>query len=336
MVNASVHLKLECLQKTGSFKTRGALHAIMRLSPEQQKKGVVAASAGNHAQGGTPNFHPPAGTHRKVAFGASICNSPCTIYMPVTAPVAKQRATKSYGAEVVLCGDTLSEALAQAQEDCKKQGKTFIHPFNDENVVCGQATCGLGELCRLGSDRAEILDELPDVDAVFIPLGGGGFVVGVAMAIKRTHPHIKVYGVEAAGASSMHTSIETGVLTAVNVNTICDGIAVPRVGDITFALAQKYIDGILLVSDFEVSTALFLLLERAKIVAEPSGVAGLAAVLTKKIDLEGKKVCVVISGGNIDMGLLGRIMNRQLVELGRRIQLRGMVSEKIGGLWLSD
>ena len=308
MTGGDVYLKLENLQKTGSFKVRGAAYAMSQLSEEEKKAGVIAASAGNHAQG--------------VAYAASRLGIPSTIVMPRFSPIAKIHATQAYGAKVILHGAVFDEALAKAQEIAKETGATFLHPFNNENVIAGQGTIGL-----------EIYDELPDVEVVAIPVGGGGLSSGIAIALKTLNPDVEIYGVEAESAASMQTSFQAGkIKSATHLDTVCDGIAVKTVGDLTFQIARDLFSGVATVGELEVTRTLFLLLERAKIVVEPAGCVGLTAYQYGKIDVKGKKAVAVLSGGNIDMSFMARVIEKELFRLGRSVRMRGVILDRVGTL----
>lgn len=289
-----VYLKPENLQRTGSFKVRGAYYKISQLSDEEKTKGVIACSAGNHAQG-------VAIASKKFGIKAKIC-------MPEGAPLSKVEATKGYGAEVVLVPGVYDDAHAEAERLREKYGYTFIHPFDDEDVIAGQGTIGI-----------EIIEQLNDVDVVVVPVGGGGLISGVAYAIKSIKPGVKVYGVQAAGAPSMVNSFHDGKIeTLPSVSTIADGIAVKEPGSLTFKLCSQYVDDIVSVTDDQISTAILALMEKQKMVAEGAGAVSLAAVMFNKIPgLAGKKVCCLISGGNIDVTILSRVINRGLLNSGR-------------------
>lgn len=307
--NSQVWLKTENLQVTGSFKVRGAYYKISKLSEEELKRGVIACSAGNHAQG--------------VALGAQKRNAKAVICMPDIAPIAKVEATKSYGAEVHLVPGTYDDASAYAQKLCKERGMTFVHPFDDPDVIAGQGTVGL-----------EILEQLPDVDAVLVPVGGGGLISGVAFAIKHLRPECKVYGVQAAEAPSMKRSIEAqDKLTLSTANTFADGIAVKHPGDLTFELVNKYVDGIVTVSEDEIAAAILFLVEQRKLVCEGAGAVSVAAIIYDKMpELRGKKVCCLLSGGNIDVNILSRVIYRGLLASGRRAEIRLALPDKPGQL----
>ncbi len=308
ITGGEIYLKLENLQKTGSFKVRGAAYAMSQLSDKEKEAGVIAASAGNHAQG--------------TAYAATRLGIKSTIVMPVFSPVAKIQATEGYGANVVLHGVAFDDALAHARELAETTGATFLHPFNDENVIAGQGTIGL-----------EILDECPDVDVIAVPVGGGGLVSGISIAVKEQRPEAEVYGVEAASAASMKASIEAGKIVNVqNLDTICDGIAVKRPGRLTFRIAKDLLTGVVTVEELEVTRTLFMLLERAKIVVEPAGCVGLAAYQHGKIDIKGKKAVAVLSGGNVDMSFLSRVVEKELFRLGRSVRVRGSILDRVGSM----
>lgn len=303
-----VYLKLENLQKTGSFKVRGAAYAMSQLTDDEKKAGVIAASAGNHAQG--------------VAYAATRLGIKSTIVMPIFSPVAKIQATQGYGASVVLHGASFDDALAHAKETAEMTGATFLHPFNNEDVIAGQGTIGL-----------EIMDELPSVEVVAVPVGGGGLVSGIAIAIKEQKPEVKIYGVEAKSAAAMKASLEAGKITKVDgLDTICDGIAVKKPGRLTFGIAKNLLEGVVTVEELQVTRTLFHLLERAKIVVEPAGCVGLAAFQHGAIDVKGKTAVAVLSGGNIDMSFMSRVVEKELFRLGRSVRVRGVISDRIGSM----
>ncbi|MBQ9694238.1 MAG: threonine ammonia-lyase [Kiritimatiellae bacterium] len=306
---SQVYLKTENLQVTGSFKVRGAFYKISTLSDEELKRGVIACSAGNHAQG--------------VALGAQQRGAKAVICMPDIAPIAKVEATKSYGAEVRLVPGTYDDASAYATKVCQEEGMTFVHPFDDPDVIAGQGTLGL-----------EILEQLPDVEAVMIPVGGGGLISGVAYAIKQLKPDCKVYGVEAAEAPSMKRSVEAqDKLTLASVNTFADGIAVKRPGDRTYSMVNQYVDGIVTVSEDEIAAAILFLIEQRKLVCEGAGAVSVAAMIYDKVpELQGKKVCCLLSGGNIDVNILNRVIYRGLQASGRRAEIRLSLPDKPGQL----
>jgi len=310
ILGVSVYLKQENFQKTGSFKIRGAYNKIMNLSKEEKAAGVIAASAGNHAQG--------------VAFGAQSAGIKATILMPEGAPITKAMATKGYGAEVILHGQSYDDAYEKALEIQKESKATYIHAFDDPYVIAGQGTMGL-----------EILEDLPDVDAVIAPIGGGGLISGIAVALKSLRPQVKILGVQAEGAPSMYKAKQIGQInTLESVSTIADGIAVKRPGNLTFDLVQKYVDDIAIVNDEEVAKAILMLLERTKSVVEGAGAVSLAALMTKKFNLKGKKVAVVLSGGNIDVNIVSMIIERGLAKAGRHLRFKTILLDKPGALQL--
>ncbi len=304
----SVYLKLDNLQRTGAFKERGALNKLLTLTPEELSRGVIAASAGNHAQGVA--YH--AGRH---GIRAQIC-------MPLTTPLIKVSATKSYGAEIVLHGANYDEACEEAVRRSEQFGMTFVHPFDDEVVIAGQGTMGL-----------EILEQVPDIEAVIAPIGGGGLIAGIGCAVKETNPHVRVIGVQPARLPSMKVAIAEGhPVTLSPAATIADGIAVRRAGEKTLPLVQKYVDEIVTVDEEEIANAILLLLEREKTLAEGAGAAAIAALINHKAPLSGKKVAVLVCGGNIDVSLLSRIMERGLVKDGRLVRLRVHLPDYPGAL----
>lgn len=303
-----VYLKLENLQKTGSFKVRGSYNKLISLSEEELKKGVVAASAGNHAQG--------------VAYSSQMLGIPCTIVMPKGAPLSKVLATRQYGAEVILEGNVFDEALAFALELNEKRGATFIHAFDDEAVITGQGTVGL-----------EILDQLPEVEAVICPVGGGGLIAGVAMAVKEKNPNIAVYGVQTMACPSMKQSlIEQKPVAIKSAPTMADGIAVQKPGASNFEIVKKYVNDIVCVDEMEIARTMLLLLERNKLLVEGSGASSLAALLYKKINITNKKVAAVLSGGNVNVHFISRIIERGLVESGRYANFSIILKDKPGEL----
>ena len=304
----SIFLKPENLQVTGSFKVRGACFKIAQLTEEERQRGVVACSAGNHAQG--------------VALAATSHGISSLICLPDNAPISKIEATKRYGADVCLVGGVYDDAYRRALVLRDEKGYTFIHPFDDEDVIAGQGTIGL-----------EILDHLPDMDAVIVPVGGGGLISGVAYAIKHLAPHIKVYGVQANGAPSMLDSISHGKIERLpSVRTIADGIAVKEPGLHTFDLCQKYVDEIVSVSDDEISTAILTLIEQHKLIAEGAGAVSVAAAMFNKVPVKGKKVVCLVSGGNIDVTILSRVIGRGLQTSGRSCSLKIELVDKPGQL----
>jgi threonine dehydratase len=304
----SVYLKLDNLQRTGAFKERGALNKLLTLTAEERSRGVIAASAGNHAQGVA--YH--AGRH---GIRAEIC-------MPLTTPLIKVSATKSYGAEVILHGANYDEACEEAVRRSQQFGMTFVHPFDDEVVIAGQGTMGL-----------EILQQVPDIEAVIAPIGGGGLIAGVACAVKATNPQVRIIGVQPARLPSMKVAIAEGhPVTLTPAATIADGIAVRRAGEKTLPLIQKYVDDIVTVDEEEIANAILLLLEREKTLAEGAGAAAIAALINRKTPLSGKKIAVLVCGGNIDVSLLSRIMERGLVKDGRLVRLRVHLPDYPGAL----
>ena len=307
LASSEVYLKLENLQKTGSFKIRGAYNKIKHLTPAEKQRGVIAASAGNHAQG--------------VAYGARAAGIKATIVMPEIAPLAKITATRGYGAEVVLAGGVYDEAYAKALELQAETGQTFIHAFNDHAVIAGQGTIGL-----------EILEDLEDVDAIVVPIGGGGLIAGIAVAVKELAPHVKVYGVQAQGAPAMYMSKKAhAIKTTRDAETFADGIAVKIPGDLTFELIERYVDDIVVIDDEAIAGTILMLLERAKLMVEGAGAISLAAILHDKIPAKGKLVSV-ISGGNVDVNFISRIIERGLVKAGRRVRLQTVVVDRPGSL----
>lgn len=302
-------LKAENLQKTGSFKIRGAYYKIARLSPEEKQRGVIACSAGNHAQG--------------VALAAQKNGIPALICLPDGAPISKVEATRSYGAELCLVPGVYDDAYQRALQLQKERQLTFIHPFDDEDVIAGQGTIGL-----------EILDQLEDVDAIVVPVGGGGLISGIAFAVKQINPKVKVYGVQAAGAASMIGSLHDGKIECLpSVSTIADGIAVKQPGVHTFDCCMKYVDGMVAVTDEEICAAILALIEKQKMIAEGAGAAPVAAILAGKLpELDGKKVCCLVSGGNIDVTILSRVITRGLVMSGRQCTLNIELLDKPGQL----
>ena len=307
---SDIYLKTENLQITGSFKVRGACYKISQLTSEEKEKGVVACSAGNHAQG--------------VAMAAAINKINAVICLPDGAPISKVEATKSYGAEVCLVEGVYDDAYAKAIELQNEKGYVFIHPFDDEYVIAGQGTIGL-----------ELLDSLPDMDAVIVPVGGGGLISGIAYVLKSLKPEIKVYGVQAAGAPSMVESLKNEKCSCLSeVSTIADGIAVKEPGTLTYGLCSKYVDKIVTVTEDEISTAILTLIEEQKLIAEGAGAVSVAAAMFNKLPIEGKKVVCLISGGNIDVTILSRIIKRGLLTSGRLGSLNIELVDKPGQLQL--
>ena len=307
-VGADLYLKTENLQNTGSFKLRGAYYKMTRLTDEEKARGVVACSAGNHAQG--------------VALAAKKNGIKAVICLPDGAPISKVEATKSYGAEVCLVEGVYDDAYNYALKLRDEQGYTFIHPFNDEDAIAGQGTIGL-----------ELMEQLPELDAVIVPIGGGGLISGIAYTIKTINPKVKVYGVQASGAPSMKKSIDDGEIEELSsVSTIADGIAVKKPGDNTYAICQKYVDEIVTVTDDEISAAILALMEQHKLVTEGAGAVSVAAAMFDKVPVAGKKVACVLSGGNIDVTILSRVIKRGLLMSGRSCQLMIELMDKPGQL----
>jgi len=305
-----LYLKTENLQVTGSFKVRGAYYKISQLSAEEKARGVIACSAGNHAQG--------------VARAAAMEGISSKICLPDNAPISKIEATKRYGAEVVLVNGVYDDAYTKARELEKAEGRVFIHPFDDEDVIAGQGTIGL-----------ELLEQLPGMEAVIVPVGGGGLISGIAFVVKTLNPQCKVYGVQVSGASSMANSVEHGKIEELSgVATFADGIAVKRPGDLTFDLVSKYVDEIVTVTDDEVATAVLALIEQQKLIAEGAGAVAVAAAMFNKVDIKGKKAVCLISGGNIDVNILSRVITRGLLKAGRFVNLCVALTDKPGQLEL--
>lgn len=307
--NAEIYLKTENLQVTGSFKVRGSYYKISCLSEEEKKRGVIACSAGNHAQG--------------VALAGTRNGIKSIICLPKGAPISKVEATRRYGAEVCLVKGVYDDAYKKAIEMRDENGYAFIHPFNDEDVIAGQGTIGL-----------EIMEQMPDVDAVVVPIGGGGLISGVAYTIKQLNPKVRVYGVQAAGAASMKESInDNEIETLSRVQTIADGIAVKTPGDLTFSMVKEYVDDIVTVSDDEIALAILTLLEQQKLIAEGAGAVAVAAVMADKLpEIKGKKVCCLVSGGNIDVTILSRVIERGLKMGGRTADIIVALSDRPGQL----
>ncbi|MCG1011852.1 threonine ammonia-lyase [Tepidanaerobacter sp. GT38] len=308
MTGNYIYLKTENLQKTGSFKVRGAFNKIAHLSDEEKRNGVIASSAGNHAQG--------------VAMAATSYKIKSTIVMPKHAPLSKISATKSYGAEVVLHGEIYDEAYEKAKEIQRETGATFVHPFNDPYVIAGQGTIGL-----------EIMEDLPDVDMIVVPIGGGGLISGIAIAVKSINPNVKIIGVQTENVPSIVKSIsENHVSTVDGKPTIADGIAVKTPGEITFNIIKEYVDDVVTVGEDEIANSILLLLERAKVISEGAGAASLAAVLNRLDNIKNKKIVALISGGNIDVNMLSRIIDKGLVKSGRKIIVRTIIEDRPGTL----
>ena len=305
ITESEVYLKAEFRQRTGSFKIRGAYFKIKSLSDEEKKHGVVAASAGNHAQG--------------MAFASSLEKISCTIVMPKNASPAKVAATRGYGANVILEGTNYEESSAKAKEIAKETGATMIHAFDDPQIIAAHGVIGL-----------EILDDLPDVDEIYLPIGGGGLAAGILIAIKEKNPNVKVVGVQSKSFPSMYESLKKGSLTASGgARTIADGISVKIPGQLTFDIITKLIDEIVLVDDTEITKAMFLLMERMKFVVEPAGAASLAYLISKK-PAPGKKVVAILAGGNVDMYLLGQIVDKGLAAMGRLLKLSILLPDRPG------
>ncbi len=305
---AEVFLKPENLQVTGSFKVRGAGFKISQLSDEEKARGVIACSAGNHAQG--------------VALAAKRYGIKSLICMPSGAPISKVEATRELGAEVCLVPGVYDDAYQRALQLNEEKQMTFIHPFDDEQVIAGQGTVGM-----------EVLNELPGVDVVFVPIGGGGLASGVAYAIKSLKPSVRVVGVQAKGAPSMLNSVDHNQIeTLTNVLTIADGIAVKAPGEHTFELCQQYVDDIVTVTEDEICAAILALIEHHKLIAEGAGAVSVAAAMFNKVDIEGKKVCCVVSGGNIDVTILSRVINRGLMKGGRTTEMLIEMADRPGSL----
>lgn len=304
----NLYIKAENLQLTGAFKVRGAYNKLACLTPEEKARGVIACSAGNHAQG--------------IALSASKLGIRSVVCMPAAAPISKIHATESYGAQVVLVPGTYDDAAAKALALAQEHGYTFAHPFDDPMVIAGQGTIGI-----------EILEQLPDVEQVVVPIGGGGLIAGVALAIKTMRPTCRVVGVQVAGAPSMYDSIREGqIITLPHVTTIADGIAVKRPGELTYAMCQKYVDDVVIVNDDQVAAAIVTLMEDQKTVAEGAGACAVAAVLSGLVDASEKKTVCLVSGGNVDMTTLSRVINKGLVSFGRICQVSVKITDKPGGL----
>lgn len=308
LTGQQVHLKLENLQMTGAFKERGALNRISLLTPEQAQRGVIAASAGNHAQG--------------VAYHATRRGIQSTIVMPEPTPMVKVNATRRFGANVILHGPNYDAAYAEARRICDADGSTFIHPFDDADVIAGQGTIGL-----------EMLEQVDGLEAVVVPIGGGGLIGGIACAVKSRNPNIRVVGVQTSRLPSMKAAVDAGHPVTIDAaTTIGDGIAVRRSGDITLPLVQKYVDEIVTVDEDEIAAAILVLLEREKTLAEGAGATALAALLQKRTSLQNARTAVLVCGGNIDVTLLSRIIERGLVQDGRLIRLRIHLLDRAGAL----
>lgn len=306
--DCELYLKPENLQITGSFKVRGSAYKIACLSEDEKKNGVIACSAGNHAQG--------------VALAATKNGIKSLICLPDTAPISKVEATKGFGADVCLVEGCYDDAYKRALELKESEGYTFVHPFDDENVIAGQGTIAL-----------EILNDLDNIDAIVVPIGGGGLISGIAYTAKQIRPSVKVYGVQVAGAPSMYNSVKDGRIECLDfVQTIADGIAVKQPGENTYALVSEYVDEIALVTDDEVSSAILALIEKQKMIAEGAGATAVAAVMFDKFNLKGKRVVAVVSGGNIDVTSLSRVIDRGLLNSGRSSSLLIELIDKPGQL----
>ena len=308
ITGADIYLKAENMQRSGSFKVRGASYKISRLSKEEYSRGVIAASAGNHAQG--------------VAIAAAQYNISCTIVMPETAPLAKVTATQGYGAEVVLHGFTYDDAYQYCLELQQETGATFIHAFDDPDIISGQGTLGL-----------EMLSDLPDADALIVPIGGGGLIAGITIAARALRPNIKIIGVQAEGAAGCRASLDAGELkTLPSIATIADGIAVKRPGTLTFPIIQNLVDDVVMVNDEEIIGAVLLLMERNKMLVEGAGAAGVAAMLSGVVKLDGKRVLVPLTGGNIDINLVSRFIEHGLAAAGRYFVIHTRLTDRPGEL----
>jgi len=304
LTKENVFLKLENLQTTGSFKIRGAYNKIYSLTEKEKKCGVVCASAGNHAQG--------------VAYASNLLNVKSTVFMPIYTPPTKIIATKTYGAKIILEGKTYDDAYLAAKEYAKKNSLILIPAFNDEYIIAGQGTIGI-----------EVFEDLKNVDAIIVPIGGGGLISGIALALKTLKPKVKVFGVEAEGAQSMKQSLEKKkIIPLKSMDTIADGIAVKTPGDLTFSLAKKFVDEVVTVNDEEISNALYLMLQRAKLVVEPAGATSLAVILSKKVSLPGKNIVALISGGNINLSLLTQIIEQGMMKNKLLVKISIIVNDK--------
>lgn len=308
LLGCEAWFKLENLQMTGAFKERGALNKLLTLTDAEKARGVIAASAGNHAQA--------------VSYHAGRLGVPATIVMPEATPLIKVSSTRAHGARVVLHGANFDEALAESMRLQEQRDLTFIHPFDDDAIIAGQGTVGL-----------ELLEQNPFLEVVLVPIGGGGLIAGLACAIKEVNPRVRIVGVETLAVPKMQASIQAGkVVTVDSGRTIADGIAVRTPGTRTFPMVQKYVDEVVTVDDEEIANAILLLLEREKTVAEGAGAAGLAAAVNRKTDLEGRKVAMIIGGGNIDVNVISRIIERGLVKDGRLVRLTVMINDRPGSL----
>ncbi len=303
-----LHLKAENLQVTGSFKIRGSYFKMSALTADERQRGVVACSAGNHAQG--------------VALAAQKSGIPATIFLPSAAPISKIESTRRYGADIKLIDGVYDDAYSAACRFRDETGAVFVHPFDDLDVMAGQGTIGI-----------ELLDQLPEMDAVVVPVGGGGLIAGISCAIKKLNPNCMVYGVQAVGAGSMAASLECGERQGLHrVSTFADGIAVKNPGELTYELCSQYVDQIVTVTDDEIATAILALMEQQKLVAEGAGAVAVAAVMFDKLPLQDKNVCAIVSGGNIDVNILSRVIHRGLLTSGRVSDLRIEMIDKPGSL----
>ncbi len=308
MVGFPIYLKPENLQKTGSYKIRGAYNKLRTLTQEERDRGVLTASAGNHAQG--------------LALAAKMLGIKATVFMPKTAPLAKVEATKGYGANIVSTGNNFDETTKEALEWQKEHKALFISPFNDDYIIAGQGTVGL-----------EILEECPNVDTIIVPVGGGGVIAGICLAVKTLKPDVRIIGVQAKGSSAMYNSFHSGQLLSLKTSdTIADGINVKEPAQRTFDIVEKYVTDFVTVDDEETSQAMLYLLERSKLVVEPSGAVGLAAIINKKVNLTGTTV-ILISGGNVDIKMIDNIVQRGLVKSGRYLKFITMISDLPGSLY---
>ncbi|HEU0000175.1 MAG TPA: threonine ammonia-lyase [Ktedonobacteraceae bacterium] len=308
LTGADIYLKAENMQRSGSFKVRGASYKLSRLSEQEYERGVIAASAGNHAQG--------------VAIAASQYHIPCTIVMPETAPLAKVMATQGYGASVVLHGFTYDDAYQHCLELQEQSGATFIHAFDDPDIIAGQGTLGL-----------EMLSDLPDADALVVPIGGGGLMSGIAIAARALRPDITIIGVQAAGAAGLRASLDAGEVRSLPaITTIADGIAVKRPGELTFSIIERLVDEVVVVNDESIIGAVLFLMERCKMLVEGAGAAGVAALLSGAVTLPGKKVLVPLTGGNIDINLVGRFIEHGLAAAGRYFVIHTRLTDRPGEL----
>ena len=308
MSGAKVLLKAENLQRSGAYKIRGATYKLSRLSSEERARGVIAASAGNHAQG--------------VAIAASALGIPCTIVMPVGAPLAKVTATQGYGATVVLAGETYNDAYARACEIQRETGATYIHAFDDPDIIAGQGTLAL-----------EILADCPEVEAIVVGIGGGGLISGIATAVKTLKPDVRIIGVQAAGAPSMRAALDAGkIVTLSDISTVADGIATKAAGAYTFEIVRALVDDVVTVDEEEIVHAVLLLLERCKLLVEGAGAVSVAALLSGRLALDGKRTVAILSGGNIDMNLIGRFIQHGLAMQGRYLVVHTLLPDRPGEL----